>query len=620
MKLIFLSIFYLLLNLTNAQLVVVGLQENSSIRKHLLLHPESLLKSRNSDTLDLPFFDDFTNGGVFPDSMKWIDKDAFINNTYPDLPPNFNVATLDVIGFDGLLYQNASTSTFNADYLTSKPIDLSGVTVGDSLYLSFYYQPGGLAGDYPDIKDSLVLEFTVPDTSWFYVWSMTGSSTHDFKQIMIPLTNPLFFKKGFQFRFYNYATLGDPLKPSWQSNCDYWHLDFIYLDTARTKNDTIIDDVGMIFINSGKSSFLSGYESVPWKHFTANSIPFINSIYATSRNLFSSTRLIDINYYLIDVYNNVTLIDESIGSENNEPLDTLLLFKSFPVSPFPSNTADSALFEIKTYINNSNNISPIFYPNDTMSYFQKFYNYYAYDDGTPEAGIGVYGNNTNNGRFCVRYKTYQPDTLVALQIFFNNTNESYQKYFHLTVWDNDNGKPGDTIYQKIGEIAQYGWLNQFNNYTIDRQIIVTDTFYIGWQKVNTIELMNVGFDLNRNAQENVFYSLTDDGAWNSSTHPGAPMIRPVFRKNYLIGKPDINIKDVAIDIYPNPAKEFLSINTDIENKEKAEIYFYDCSGKLIYKEKYKEMIDISSIEPGIYFLRISDENSVSCTRKVVIIP
>lgn len=616
----YLVLLLLIVTSASAQLEVVGLTENSAIRKLLLNHPQLLDKSKSTDTLQLPFFDDFSSVNIYPDSALWENKDVFINNSYAYISPNFNVATFDALGSDGLLNPGASTNSFIADYLTSLPLDLSGLTPGDSVYLSFYYQPGGIAGDDPDEEDSLVLEFSVPDTSWFYAWSSQGSASHDFKQIMIPVKNPVFFKKGFKFRFYNYATLGDPLKPSWQSNCDYWHLDFIRLDSARSVNDTIVDDVGMLFLNSGKSSFISGYESVPWSHYKTSSIPWKANINSTSKNLFTSQRLIDMNYMLIDVYNSDTLLNESIGSENNLPLDTLMLFEPFPGNPFPSNSSDSALFEIKTYINNTNNISPLYYPNDTMSYFQKFYNYYAYDDGTPEAGIGVYGNNSQNGRFCVRYRTYQPDTLIALQIFFNHTNESNDKYFHLTVWANDEGKPGDTLYQKIGEMAVYNGLNQFNNYLLDRTIIVSDTFYIGWQKVNTIEMMNVGFDLNRNAEDNVFYSLTEDGTWYASSVPGAPMIRPVFRKNYLINVPWNESEKAEIKAFPNPSNDYINIEVAESLSPDAEMKIFNCSGSLIYRCIYKDILDIKSFDAGVYYLVISDQQKVFRTKKLVIIP
>ena len=61
---------------------------------------------------------------------------------------------------------------------------------------------------------------------------------------MIPITDSVFFNKGFQFRFRNYASLEyNENNPTWSSNVDFWNIDYVRLDRARTINDTVIDDV-----------------------------------------------------------------------------------------------------------------------------------------------------------------------------------------------------------------------------------------------------------------------------------------------------------------------------------------------------------------------------------------
>ena len=117
----------------------------------------------------LPFFDNFSEITVYPDSSRWIDNEAYINADYPYYPVDYGVATLDVVDAYGRVYENASPFTFVADHLTSKPIRLDvlyddngdsvkALTPADSVHLSFYYQPQG-RGDMPLNTDSLVLEF-----------------------------------------------------------------------------------------------------------------------------------------------------------------------------------------------------------------------------------------------------------------------------------------------------------------------------------------------------------------------------------------------------------------------------------------------------------------------------
>ena len=89
------------------------------------------------------------------------------------IPPSIGVVTLDALDENGLIYTHAETQPFGADTLTSNPIKLDCYNISDSLYFSFYYQPGGASrsyppveweriGDHPETDDSLVLEFGYP--------------------------------------------------------------------------------------------------------------------------------------------------------------------------------------------------------------------------------------------------------------------------------------------------------------------------------------------------------------------------------------------------------------------------------------------------------------------------
>ncbi|PIY02093.1 MAG: hypothetical protein COZ21_15940, partial [Bacteroidetes bacterium CG_4_10_14_3_um_filter_31_20] len=81
--------------------------------------------------------------------------------------------------------------------------------------------------------------------------------------------------------------------------------------------------------------------------------------------------------------------------------------------------------------------------------------------------------------------------LRGVNMFFNRTlNDANVKYFYLTVWNNVNGKPGQVIYSKMGEEPQFHGLNEFQYYSLDTSIFITDTFYIGWIQT-THELLNI---------------------------------------------------------------------------------------------------------------------------------
>ena len=79
--------------------------------------------------------------------------------------------------------------------------------------------------------------------------------------------------------------------------------------------------------------------------------------------------------------------------------------------------------------------------NDTVVYDQVFKDYYAYDDGTPEAGYGLRGGGSSNGIVAMKYYSFQPDQLGGVNIFFNQVLDSLNLnyYFNLVVWDDLEG-------------------------------------------------------------------------------------------------------------------------------------------------------------------------------------
>lgn len=172
LKILFVLFFLISAFFTQAQEYVTGLGLNEQVAdqwkktevnrvKHCGCKGEKSIRS-----LMLPFFDDFTASGVYPVTDKWQDKDVFVNQGFPFRSVNHGVATFDALNSKGEVYKNANWVTFIADHLTSLPIRLDSVflpvpkklTVADSLYFSFFYQPQG-RGDEPEEWDSLVLQF-----------------------------------------------------------------------------------------------------------------------------------------------------------------------------------------------------------------------------------------------------------------------------------------------------------------------------------------------------------------------------------------------------------------------------------------------------------------------------
>src|SRR5205807_1939504 len=76
------------------------------------------------DTLQLPFVDDFSKKGIFPDQSLWLDSNVYINSNYPINPPSVGVATFDGVNKFGVPYDELTVNANgHADSLTSHYIN-----------------------------------------------------------------------------------------------------------------------------------------------------------------------------------------------------------------------------------------------------------------------------------------------------------------------------------------------------------------------------------------------------------------------------------------------------------------------------------------------------------------
>ena len=511
------------------------------------------LKAGFLDTLELPFFDDFSKNYGNPDLTIWADGYTFINNSYADDPVSIGEATLDAIDNTGQL-NGDSDIPFESDFLTSLPLNLDYPGQNDT-WLSFFYQPKG-NGDEPEPDDSLTVQFYAPFTDeWKTVWASEGKPLTPFTQVWVQVTDTSYFHTGFRFRFKNYASLPKSQSfPSFDSNVDHWNIDYVYLDKGRSQLDTAIKDVSMI---TDLPSILKSYESVPWRHFPGAYLTEIQPVLKISyRNNDIITRNVTRYLEIKDLFTGTPPYLRSGGAVNVEAgvkEEYEFLFNY----PFDENSRDSAIFSIKSFLVTDEDD---YKWNDTVTRYQIFNNYYAYDDGTAEAGYGLSGDGTAGAALAYQFNTFEKDTLRSVQMYFNRSlNNESQVYFNLAVWDNDeeNDRPGNLIYSMSGYRPEYyNELNKFYTYDFDTLLIVSDIFYVGWIQPNTV-LLNVGFDRNKNNRNKIFYNLGQE--WVNTSFNGSLMIRPVLGKE--TGWP-ASVNELIrneVKVYPNPASDFIRI-------------------------------------------------------------
>ncbi len=594
-------LFILILPITSGQEIlvpgnIIPLNKNST----------SNLKKNATIFLSIPFFDDFSYRSNRPSSQLWADNNVYVNTHFGVNTVSLGVATFDILDNNGELYAQANSATFfGADTLTSHVINIAELKVADSVYLSFYYQPGGY-GDFPEKGDSLKVQFFSQKTGdWQTVWKIPGPSTDTvippFKIAMILLNNPAWFDSIFKFRFINIASnpVLNQMQKGKRTNGDLWHIDYVYLNKNRKYDDTSYNDVAII---EPLESFLKNYRNIPWLHYKNKYFLAINDkIHLRIFNHSISATAVEDKIIVHDVYSNT----------EEEPINSAIDIEGRHFSSFEENCPilksdlpDSALFKIVSAITTGKYDKK---SNDTVVNFQLFKNFYAYDDGTAEFGYGLTGNNIVGGWFATRFPIYQPDSLIAVDLYFNKTyNDDNIAYFNLWVWNNKNSQPGDSIGGRSEcKTISGGWIR----YYLQKPIKVSDTLFVGLQQIDET-FLNIGYDRNSPNNQNILYNI--DGNWTLSSlkQKGSLMIRPVFGK-----RSDMKIiynKAVKDNfIFPNPTHNILILSfPDKEKYYRGTLSIYNSLGKCILHQKVynKQKIDVNSLSRGHYLVRLTFEN------------
>ncbi len=567
-------------------------------------HPSHVTnkKSAQLNLLELPLFEDFSDSDILPNPERWSDAGAFVNNNFCLNPVSNGVATLDALDSAGNIYSHAVIfpNTFVADHLTSHPINLD-YPASDSIYLSFVYQPGGLC-DLPEEGDSLMVDFYAVDSArWVNVWSVPGGQLQSFQHAMIPIRSSGFLVEGFKFRFRNRASLPKNNDyPDMRSNVDYWHVDYIRLYGNRVASDTILRDVAFV---SPLNSILKDLTSLPWAHFRpAYNTVFFPIVSGRYKNNDSISR---------NVTRSLTISEPAYGDTHNPGVPTAQdlpgmedTVVNFPfIYPFDFDRGKSALLRFKAALRTDEFDPKV---NDTVIHDQVFKDYYAYDDGTAEAGYGLRGSGSSGGLVAMKYYSYKPDYLGGVNISFNQVYDSLNLgyYFKLVVWDDNEGQPGSIIWEddKDYKVEYPTTYPGFVKYEFSEPVPVDGPFYVGWRQYNQY-ILNAGIDLNQKLSGPVMhYNIT--GIWQVSESPGVMMFRP-FIFDETTGVASSNEASFSLQIYPNPAKDVIYFKIPEADKNRnLRIEIIDASGRQIRQiETQSRSLDISDLSPGIYYIR-----------------
>ncbi|MEO9484392.1 MAG: T9SS type A sorting domain-containing protein [Ekhidna sp.] len=597
MRKLFIVILLLIAQLGVAQLIIKPIQKSQNIVKGRVSQTATV------DPATLPFWDDFSITTDSPDSIRiwgtdttsqWnyeLSKNVFINATMAVNPPTYKVATFDGLDANGAFHAGSDIGL--ADELVSDTIDLQGKA---NVVFSFYWQAGGNV-EIPDAGDSLRLQFYNPTDQWRTVWSVDGENLQSnqdsiFTQEIVDVTGPFLTQK-FVFRFQSFGDKDGPF--------DAWHVDWIYLNENRQNDNYYYLDRGL---TGQLTSPLAPFKTMPAHQFKANESAFSSSQRVQAFNL--DVQLQPTEYILvIRNQNDGSRIDSvEYGSEDplfNNPNPVKVSVERFidlgglDLSAIPNQ--DSIWLMSEVYLESSDDdfldgTSIDLKINDTIRSEYLLHNYYAFDDGTAEYAVGT---NINGAKVAMQFWLEQKDTLTHVDIHFPNIDPlSGGSVLQLQIYKN---LADDPIKTQDITIVNATKIDEFTRYEFLRPLILSDTFYLGYEQSKN-EYIGIGFDAsNPEAAQYIYENKT--GLWEQNERlRGALMIRPVFAD---VG--DIVLrageKELTVKAYPNPTDGPIRIEGSYQS-----ISVIDFSGKSWIQEAATKVHDFSNLKAGLYLLTI----------------
>ena len=586
-----------------AQFVTFGpVHRNSSVAQLSETSPEA-----RQGATTIPFWDDFSKG---IQESKWIAKGTSYTETIGNKAPSLGMVLFNGVDELGRSYSLQEKGQGESDYLTSVPLDLSGIIAAQktSLFLSFFWQAGGKA-EVPDSNDRLTLQILTPAGIWLSVWEKKGGETLDrtrFVQETIAIL-PEWQHANFQFRFFSNGRQSGPF--------DSWLLDYVYLNTRRSATDLSYPDRALTLPTTVR---LGDYGAYPWELLRKHQKGKWSTVKSEFQNLENRFKAMEYSVTVRDsIGNNLLPINSTtpINPVPNALERRSIVSRTFTEIPVPSRPGN-VYFEtslitgdgLLTSINGTDTTrftQVDFRANDRVRTKFPLKDYFAYNQGMADYTAGI---NQRSGQLAVAYVTPEPVFLTGISIDFNNARQVDQ-VLDLVIWSDLEKKP---LYTEEVAIPAKTAGQEIQYFSLKETVSVSDTFYVGFTQF-TNDFLQVGLEKNQNFGDRIFYNV--GGGWVQNEEvTGALLIHPHVS---LSGKAGENlVPENTLRVYPNPAIEEVIVEGTFTNLQVLDSY-----GREITIPRMPgntgEVLNFRDQHPGLYLIKVVNGLKISSFRILV---
>jgi len=563
--------------------------------------------TRQTNTGTLPFWDDFSKG---IQSNRWIPKGASYTETIGNKAPSIGMVLFNGVDEAGKSYSLQEKDQGEGDYLSSIPLDLSGIPTAQqaSVYLSFYWQAGGKA-EVPDSNDRLSLQILSPDNTWLTIWEKKGGATLDRTRFIQEslLIRPEWQHANFQFRFFSNGRQSGPF--------DSWLLDYVYLNSKRSSADLSYPDRALTQRTIVR---LEDFGAYPWELLQKNQKGKWSTAKSEFQNLENRFKAMEYSVTLRDS-SGVNLLPINSTTPFNPVPNALerrtIVSRSFTEIPLPAKPTE-VVFEMAlitgdgllTEINGSDTLrySQVdFRDNDKVSTRFALRDYFAYDQGVADYTAGI---NQRSGQLALKYTTPEAVFLKGISIDFSNARQVNQ-VLDLVVWSALDKKP---LYSKEVDIPAKGTGQEIHYFALEEAIPVSGTFYVGFTQF-TNDFLQVGLDKSTNFGDRIFYNV--GGGWVQNTEvSGSLLIRPHVS---LTGKDSGSIDTTtSLRIYPNPTVNEVQVEGEFSS-----LRVVDTFGREVFPSRVPsvkgETLNFKDQNPGLYLIYVQGNSGPQSYRILV---